>query len=76
MCSHLSTKPGWLLVMPNGYPYAWYAHSDYPTPQSVLERFEPNHAKRAALIGRGWTVRSGDATELIPAGMSGQRVSA
>jgi hypothetical protein len=76
MSSHLPPNPGWLLVMPGGHPYAWYAHSDYPTSQSVLERFEPKPDRRAVLINRGWTVRAGAATELIPLVTHGTRVSA
>jgi hypothetical protein len=42
MFSHLSTNPGWLPVMPGGYPYAWHSHGgDYPSSQPVLRRFEP-----------------------------------
>lgn len=76
MSIHPALTSGWLLVMPDGHPYAWYGAGQYPTVDSVWEQFEPTATKRALLLGAGWTVAAGDATSLIRPVLQAQRVSA
>lgn len=76
MSTHPALTSGWLLVMPDGHPYAWYGVGEYPTVDSAWEQFEPTAAKRALLLGAGWTVAAGDATSLIRPVLQAQRVSA
>jgi hypothetical protein len=61
-----TSHPGWLIVMPDGHTHSWHAHtSDCPDADAAMAWFESNPARQADLTSRGWTVRTGPATELI-----------
>lgn len=76
MSTHCALSLGWLLIMPDGHPYAWHSATECLTADSAWERFEPKAAERAVLRGGGWTVVAGDATSLIRPVLQPQRVSA
>lgn len=76
MSTHPTPNSGWLLLMPDGHPYAWYAAGAYPTADSVWQQFEPKTTKRALLVSAGWTVAAGDATSLIQPVLQPHRASA
>lgn len=76
MSTTSAPRSGWLVVMPDGLRYTWYARSMYASAKAAWAVFEPDAAKRAALRAQGWTVKAGDAVELLPCGVSVHRASA
>jgi hypothetical protein len=66
MSPHHTPHPGWLIVMPAGHVHTWHAHTaGCCDPAAALGWFEPDPARRAALVSRGWRVCAGAATELV-----------
>lgn len=67
---------GWLVVLPDGQPYAWYAHGWKGCTDSTaaMELFETSPQARDALIAAGWSARPGGPTDLYLC--AHQRISA
>lgn len=76
MSTSTAPRSGWLIVMPGGHRYTWYARSRFATKAAAWKVFAPDTAKRNALITQGWTVVAGDAVELIAATAPAHRASA
>lgn len=76
MSTSSAPRSGWLVVMPDGLRYTWYSRSRHATAAAAWTVFEPDAAKRTALRASGWTVKAGDAVELLQPGVTVHRASA
>ena len=54
------SQPGWLLAMPDGWPYSWCGHDEISAHDagSAATRLLPDMAEREIKLAAGWAVRA------------------
>ncbi|GAB4975999.1 MULTISPECIES: hypothetical protein [Mycobacterium] len=69
---------GWLIIAPDGQPYAWYTYDTVLShdADSTMARFEPDPQLRHNLLAQGWTVVPGSGAELTRAAADYAKASA
>lgn len=72
------THPGWLLTMPDGWPYAWRAYDEANANDEVsaLAQLVPDDASRKAMLAKGWTLQGGEFSKLFVRAGGAQKASA
>lgn len=70
-------RVGWIVAMPDGYPYLWYQEGWKGCADSAtaLALFEADPQARGVLVSQGWSARPGGPAELYPLTTS-ERMSA
>lgn len=73
-----ASATGWIITTPSGHPHTWYQHGWNNAIDSTLsmQLFEPDQAKRQALLSKGWAARPGNPADLYAPNTHGKRISA